>query len=138
MGQRFCATSRNCWASSLGSHSRNLVLFPHIAAATDATATSERIEREGGRRVGNLSLGPKNGIFSLYLSLGGEPLSLSRCLCASGRAGGGRGRRRRRRRRGGAHLQCIWAHFIGVIGHTHSVSNSLSLSLRVGKEMKEL
>ena len=74
--------------------------------------------------MGNLSLGPKNGIFSLYLSLGGEPLSLSVPLC---QRAGWRGARpaASAAARGGAHLQCIWAHFIGVIGHAHSVSLSL-------------
>ena len=81
--------------------------------------------------MGNLSLGPKNGIFSLYLSLGGEPLSLSvpQCLCASGRAGGGRGR-------GGGVSGGTEEHIYNAFGHislgssaTLTQSATLSLSL---------
>lgn len=83
--------------------------------------------------MGNLSLGPKNGIFSLYLSLGGEPLSLSVPLCQRAGWRGARPAASAAARRSTSTMHLGTFHW----GHRPR-SLSQPLSLRVGKEMKEL
>ena len=86
----------------------------HTLVAINATTTSGRRRRRRRRGTCLLAAWPKNGIFFLYLS---ESLSLSLPLAGCGASG----------RAGVAHPQCIWAHFIGVIGHSQSLSQSVAL-----------
>ena len=79
--------------------------------------------------MGNLSLGPKNGIFSLYLSLGGEPLSLSlsASVPAGGLAGGAAGV-------GGGGAE---EHIYNAFGHI-SLGSSATLTQSAGLSLKEM
>ena len=90
--------------------------------------------------MGNLSLGPKNGIFSLYLSLARRRASPSLCLCASVPAGGLAGGAAGGVGDGGdgaeGHIYNAFGHI--SLGSSATVTQSASFSLRAaGKEMKK-
>ena len=85
--------------------------------------------------MGNLSLGPKNGIFSLYLSLARRRASLS--LCASVPAGGLAGGAAGGVGDGGAeeHIYNAFGHI--SLGSSATLTQSASLFAGDGEEEEE-